>query len=115
MSDSIELFELEGFIPDDLRPPNVTFKPKKARRFNKKAVAVYQSANKRFAIESVENVSANKSMRLSSKLNHSHPLSMTLDDEKGPSRVSSRSNDGLPTKNCSPVSKRVGNYKRKKN
>ena len=29
MSDSIDLFEPEGFIPNDLRPPNVTFKPRK--------------------------------------------------------------------------------------
>ena len=44
MSDSIELFEPEGFIPNDLTPPNVTFKARKARRINKKAVTVYQSA-----------------------------------------------------------------------
>ena len=61
MSDSIELFEPEGFIPSDLRPPNVTFKPRKARRINKKAVVIYQSSKKRVATESVENVSAKKS------------------------------------------------------
>ena len=62
MSISIDLFEPEGFIPNDLRPPNVTFKPRKARRINEKAVTVYGSADKRSATESVENVSA-KSQR----------------------------------------------------
>ena len=96
MSDSIELFEPEGFIPSDLRPPNVTFKPRKARRINKKAVAIYQSSNKRVAIESVENVSAKTSMRLGNDFNPSHRLSMRLDDGQGPSRVLSCLNDGLP-------------------
>ena len=96
MSDSIELFEPEGFIPNDLRPPNVTFKPRKARRINKKAVEIYQSSNKRVATESVENVSAKKSMRLGNDFNSSHRLSMRLDDGQGPSRVLSRLNDGLP-------------------
>ena len=64
MSNSIELFEPEGFIPNDLRPPNVTFKPRKARRINKKAVPIYKNSNKRVATESVENMSAKKSMRL---------------------------------------------------
>ena len=96
MSDSIELFEPEGFIPSDLRPLNVTFKPRKARRINKKAIAIYQSSNKRVATESVENVSAKKSMRLGNDFKPSHRLSMRLDDEQGPSRVLSRLNDGLP-------------------
>ena len=96
MSDSIELFEPEGFIPSDLRPPNVTFKPRKARRINKKAVAFYQNANKRVATESMENISAKKSMRLGNDPKPSHRLSMRLDDGQGPSRVSSRLNDGLP-------------------
>ena len=96
MSDSIEIFEPEGFIPSDLRPPNVTFKPRKARRINKKAVAIYQSSNKRLATESVENVSAKKSMRLGNDFNPSHRLSMRLDDGQGPSRVLSRLKDGLP-------------------
>ena len=96
MSDSIELFEPEGFIPKDLRPPNVTFKPRMARRKNKKAVAIYQSSSKRLATESVENVSANKSMRLANDFNPSHRLSMRLDEGQGPSRVLSRLNDGLP-------------------
>ena len=60
MSDSINLFEPDGFIPKDLKPPNVTFRPRKAKRINKNAVAVYWNANKRFAIESVENVSVKK-------------------------------------------------------
>ena len=96
MSDSIELFEHEGFIPSDLRPPNVTFKPRRARRINKRAVAIYQNANKRVATESIENLSAKKSMRLGNNRKPSHRLSMRLDDGQGPSRVSSRLNDGLP-------------------
>ena len=96
MSDSIELFEPEGFIPNDLRPPNVTFKPRKARRINKKAVAIYQKSNKRVATKSVENVSAKKSMRLGNDPKPSHHLSMRLDDGQGPSRVLPRLNDGLP-------------------
>ena len=96
MSDSIELFEPEGFIPNDLRPPNVTFKPRRARRINKKAVAIYQSSNKRVATESIENVSAKKSMRLGNDPKPSHRLSMRLDDGQGPSGVLSRLNDGLP-------------------
>ena len=87
MSDSSELFEPEGFIPSDLRPPNVTFKPRKARKLNKKVVALYQSSNKRGATESVENVSAKKSMRLGNDFKPSHRLSMRLDDGQGPSRV----------------------------
>ena len=58
-----------------MRPPNVTLKFRKARRNNKKAVSVYQSANKRFATQSVETVSANKSIRLSNDFNPSHRLS----------------------------------------
>ena len=96
MSDSIELFEPEGFIPNDLRPPNVTFKSRKARRINKKAVAVYQSSDKHFATESVQKVSAKKSKRRGSDFNPSHRLSMRLDDGQGPSRALSRLNDGLP-------------------
>ena len=93
MSDSIDLFEPEGFIPNDLRPLNVTFTPRKARRINKKAVAKYQSSNKRFTPESVENVSSKKSMRLGNDFNPSHRLSMRLDDGQG---VLSRLLDGLP-------------------
>ena len=96
MSDSIELFEPEGFIPSDLRPPNVTFKPRKARRINKKAVSIYQNANKRVATVSIENISAKKSMRLGNDPKPSHRLSMRLDDGQGPSRVLSRLDDGLP-------------------
>ena len=96
MSDSIELFEPEGFIPSALRPPNVTFKPKKARTINKKAVAIYQSSNNRVATESVENVSAKKSMTLGNDFKPPHRLSMRLDGGQGPSRVLSRLNDGLP-------------------
>ena len=96
MSDALELFEPEGFIPSDLRPPNITFKPRKTRRINKKAVAIYQNANKRVATEPVEHVSAKKSMRLGNDYSSSHRMSMRLDDGQGPSRVLSRLNDGLP-------------------
>ena len=96
MSDSIELFEPEGFIPNDLRPPNITFKPRKARRINKKAVALYQRSNKRLATESVENVCAKKTMRRGNDFNPSHRMSKRLDDGQGPSRVLSHLNDGLP-------------------
>ena len=64
MSDSIDLFEPEEFIPDDLRPPYFTFKPRKAKRINIKAVSVYQNANKRVATESVDHINAKKSMKL---------------------------------------------------
>ena len=84
MSDSIEFFEPEGFIPSDLRLPNVTFKSRKARRINKKAVAIYRSSNKRVATESVENVSAKKSMRFGNDFNPSHRLSMRIDVGQGP-------------------------------
>ena len=97
MSDSNDLFEPEGFIPNDLRPTNITFKPRKARRYNKKAVSVYQNAKKLVATESVDHKSAEKSMRFSSEFNPSHRLSLKLDDGQGPSRVSSGLNDGLPT------------------
>ena len=97
MSDSIELFEPEGLIPNDLRPPNFTFRPRRARRNNKRAVAVYQNANKHVATESIDNVSTKKSMRLSIEFNSSHRFLMRLDDGKGPSPVSSRLDDVLPT------------------
>ena len=96
MSDSIELFEPDGFIPSDLRPPNVIFKPRMARRIDEKAVAIYQNSIKRVATGSVENVSAKKSMRLGNDPKACHRLSMRLDDGQGPSRVLSRLNDGLP-------------------
>ena len=97
MSESSDLFEPEGFIPNDLRPPNITFKPRKARRVVKKAVSVHQNANKRVVTESVHHKSAKKSMRISREFNPCHRLSMRLDDGQGPSRVSSRLDDGLPT------------------
>ena len=87
----------EGFIPNDLRPPNIIFKPRKARRINKKVVSVYQNANKRVATESVDHISAKKLMTLSNELNPSHRSSTRLDDRKGPSRITSRLDDGLPT------------------
>ena len=114
MSDSIELFEPEGFIPSDLRPPNVTFKPRKARRINKKAVSIYQKANKRVATESIENISAKKSMRLGNDPKPSHRLSMRLDHGQGPSHVLSRLNDGLPKdeKILSKPQREIGNSTR---
>ena len=87
MSDSIEFFETEGFIPNDLRPPNISFKPRKGRRKIIKTVSLYQNANKRVATESVDHTTANKSMRLSNEFNPSHRLSMRFDEGKGPSRV----------------------------
>ena len=101
MSDSIDSSEPEKFIPNDLRPPYINFRPRRARCINKKAVAVYQNANKRIATESVDKIIAKKSMRLSSEFNTSNRLSMRLDYRKGPSRVSSRLDDGLPTENQS--------------
>ena len=97
MFDSIDLFEPEGFIPNDLRPPNITLKPRKARRNNKKAVSIYQNANIQVATESVDHTNAKKSKRRSNEFNPSHRLSMRLDDGQGPSRVSSQLDDGLPT------------------
>ena len=97
MCDSIDLFEPEGFIANDLRLPNITFKPKKARRINKKAASVYQKANKRVATESVDHIRAKQSLRLSKEFSPSHRLSMRLDHGKEPSCVSSRFDDGLLT------------------
>ena len=65
-----------------MRPLDVTFQPKKARRINKKAVAANQSVNKRFATESVDKVIANQSMRLSEDFHAFHCLSMRLDGGK---------------------------------
>ena len=58
---------------------------------------MYQNTNKRVATESVDNIKAKKSMRLSNEFNRFHHLSMRLDDGEGSSRVSSRLDDGLPT------------------
>ena len=113
MSDFIEIFKPEGFIPSDLRPPNFTFKRRKASRINKKAVAIYQSSNKRVATESVENVSAKRSMRLGNDFNPSHRLSMRLDDGQGPSRVLSRLNDGLPKDKKNPFQASTRDWKSK--
>ena len=97
MTDSVDLFESEGFIPNDLRPPYFTFRHREARRFFEKAFTAYQNANKRVATESLNNISAKKSMRLSNEFNPSHHLSFRLDDGKRPSRVSSRLDDVLST------------------
>ena len=58
MSDSIDLFEPEGFIPNDLRPHIITLKSTKTTRSNKKAIYVYQNANKRVATEPVDHKNA---------------------------------------------------------
>ena len=97
MSDSIDLFGPEAFIPNDLRHLKIAFKPWKSRRNNEKGVSVFQIANKRVATESVDYTSANKLLRLSNEYNISHRLSKRLDDGKRPSRVSLRLADGLPT------------------
>ena len=89
MSDSGDLLEPDGFIPKGLRPPNISHKPRKAKRINRRAVSVYQNANKRVATESGDHISAKKSPGLSNGINPSHRLSMRLDDGEGPSRVSS--------------------------
>ena len=114
MSDFFEIFESERLISNDLRPPNVTFKSRKARRINKNAVAIYHSSIKRVAIESEGNVSAKKSRRLGNDFIPSHRLSMRLDDGHGPSRVLSRLNDGLPKdkKILSKPQTEIGNPKR---
>ena len=88
---------LKDSSPMTWDPLNITLKNRKARRINKKAVSVYQNANKRVAIESIGHICAKKSMRLSNDINRSLRLSMRLDDEKGASHVSSRLYDGLPT------------------
>ena len=97
MSDSIDLFDPELFIPNHLRPINITFKLRSARRNIKNAASVYQNANKCVATESVDHICSRNSMRLSNEFNSSHRLSMILDDGKGPSRVFLRLDDGLPT------------------
>ena len=89
MSDAIDLFEPEGFIPSDLRPPHITFKPRKTKRINEKTVSAYQHAHKRVATESVEHINAKKSKRLGKDFNPSHRLSMRLEDGQGASRASS--------------------------
>ena len=113
MPDSIDLFEPEGSIANDLGPPNVTFKSRKTRRLNKKAVEVCKDAHKRTAAGSIENIVTNKSMRLSNDFNPSHCFSKRLDDGQGPSRVFSRLNDGLPKdKRSFPSLREIGNLKR---
>ena len=75
-------------------PLTLPSSPERPEEQNK--TAIHQSSNKRVATESVENVSAKKSMRLGNAFKPSHRLSMRLDDGQGPSRVLSRLNDGLP-------------------
>ena len=80
MSDSTDLFEPEGFIPNDLRPHSVSFKSRKARQINKKAVKIHRNAHKRTLAGTVENVVTNKSMRFSNDFNPSPRFSMRLVD-----------------------------------
>ena len=115
-SDSIDLFEPEGFIPSNMKPPNVTFKSRKAHQKNKTAVEIYKNAHKWTAAGSLQNAVTNNSMTLTNNFNLFDRLSMGLDDGKGPWRVSSRLDDELP-KDHSQVSKRdwkskeIGNEK----
>ena len=55
MSDSIDSFEPEGFIPNDLRPSYVTFKCRKAGQIQK-AGEIYKNVHKRTPAGSVESV-----------------------------------------------------------
>ena len=94
-------------LPADPETPNEKIK---------KAVAVYQKTNERCATQSVENVSANKSLKLSNDLIPSHRLSVRLDDWKVTSRVNQdwmifSSN----LKNRSFFSRRDWNYRRGEN
>ena len=80
-----------------MRPPIILLKRKRARRSKEKPVSVYQNANKRVVTESLDNITAKKSMRFSNEVNPSHQFSVRLDEEQGPSRVSSRLVDGSQT------------------
>ena len=112
MSDSIDLFEPEGFIVRDLRRPHVTIRPRKARRINRKAIAIYRNSDERVATESVEDTVVIESRRLDNNVDPSHRLSMRLDDRKGPSPVSTRLREGLPRDNKSFPSLRETNNPR---
>ena len=95
-----------------MRHPDDTFEPEKPDEVTKKTVEIHKNAQKGSA-GSVENLVANKSMRLSNDFNPSHLLSRRLDDGKGPSCGSSRSNDGLPKDEKSlPSLREIGNPKR---
>ena len=90
-------------------PLTLSFKPRKAKRINKKAVAVFQTTIKNFSTESVESLSANKSIRLSNHYNFSQRLSMRQGVGKRPSRLSALSADGLSTnkKSCPSLKERL--------
>ena len=49
MSDAIDLFEPEGFIPNDMRPSNVTFRSRKTKRVKPCFQKYPKQANKRLA------------------------------------------------------------------
>ena len=83
MSESIEVLEPVGVISNDLRPPNVTIRPRKAKKYSKKiVVAIYQNSSEKVATKSVENSTAKKSMRLNNNIEPCHRLSNKLDDRK---------------------------------
>ena len=70
--------------------------PGKPDKLTKKTVEIYNNAQKRTAVDSVENVVTNRSMRRSNNFNPSHRLSERSDVEIEFSRVSSRLNESLP-------------------
>ena len=99
MSDAIDLFEPEGFIPNDLRPPNVNFRSRKTKRVKPCFPKPFRQANKRIASEAPEPNWPEKTSKLENNMNlDPNRLSKRLGDGKvkGPSRVSMRLDDGLP-------------------
>ena len=99
MSDAIDLFEPEGFIPNDLRPPNVNFRSRKTKRVKPCFPKPFRQANKRIASEAPEPNWPKKTSKLENDMNlDTNRLSKRLGDGKvkGPSCVSMRLDDGLP-------------------
>ena len=70
--------------------------PSNPEKPDRKAIEIYKNAHKWTVAGSVENIVTNKSRSFSNDFNPSHRLSTRLKEEKGPSRVSSPLNDGLP-------------------
>ena len=99
MSHAINLFEPEGFIPNDLRPPNVNFRSRKTKRVKPCFPKPFRQANKRIASEAPEPNWPKKTSKLENDMNlDPNRLSKRLGDGKikGPSCVSRRLDDGLP-------------------
>ena len=99
MSDAIDLFEPEGFIPDDLRPSNVTFRSRKTKRVKPCFQKHHNQANKRLASTDPEPNWPRKATKFENNVNFDpNRLSKRLGDGKikGPSCVSMRLDDGLP-------------------